>query len=50
MLCSRNKVQNDIKNNERTTKIEEKSKLILNEYGSLLGNSCVAFQKEAKII
>lgn len=50
MLCSRNESEVSINNNERTTEIEENSKIILNEYGSLLGNSSVAFQKEAKII
>ncbi|MTI47253.1 MAG: IS21 family transposase [Firmicutes bacterium] len=50
MLCSRNDNEDNIKNKERTTEIEAKSKQILNQYGSLLGNSSVAFQKEAKII
>lgn len=50
MLCSRDEIKDIMKNNERITEIEEKSKSILNEYGSLLGNSCVAFQEEAKII
>jgi hypothetical protein len=50
MLCNRKKEEINIKTNERTAEIEEKSKLILNEYGSLLGSSCVSFQKEAKII
>lgn len=50
MLCNRSENQDNIKNNERTTEIEKNSKLILNQYGSLLENSSVAFQRESKII
>lgn len=50
MLCNRNEGSLNIKNDKRATEIEENSKLILLEYGSLLGNSCVAFEQEAKII
>nr|WP_231701802.1 hypothetical protein [Crassaminicella thermophila] len=50
MLCNRNDDIFTIKNDERTTEIEEKSKLILSEYGNLVKNSCVAFHEEAKII
>jgi transposase len=50
MLCSRNEDALTTKNNERNTEIEEKSKLILIEYGNLVKDSCVAFHKEAKII
>ncbi len=50
MLCNRNDDEQITINKERTTEIEEQSKLILNHYGNLLNNSCVAFHKEAKII
>lgn len=50
MICNRRENQIKIINGERTTEIEEQSKLILEHYGNLLKNSCVAFQEEAKII
>lgn len=50
MLCHRQLDEQKIQNYERTTDIENQSKLILNLYGDLLNNSCVAFHKEAKII
>jgi len=50
MLCNRHQDQEWTKNKERTTEIEEQSKVILNLYGDLLNNSSVAFHKEAKII
>lgn len=50
MLCNRNDNEKQKTNQERTTEIEEKSKLILSQYGNLLNNSCVAFHEEAKII
>ena len=50
MLCNRNKdiVLNDRK--EITNDIELHSKLILKQYGSILNNSDVAFDKEVAII
>ncbi|SFI41371.1 Homeodomain-like domain-containing protein [Tindallia magadiensis] len=50
MLCQRKDPEGKSLNQERTTEIEEKSKIILNHYGHLLKPSCVAFHKEAKII
>lgn len=51
MLSNRHQEDKEwTKNKERTTEIEEQSKLILNLYGNLLNNSTVAFHKEAKII
>lgn len=50
MLCNRNDDTIIIKNNERTAEIEEKSRLILSEYGNLIKNSCIAFHEEATII
>jgi len=50
MLSNRHQDKELIKTKERTTEIEEHSKLILNLYGDLLNNSSVAFHKEAKII
>jgi hypothetical protein len=50
MLCNRNDDSIRINHNQRTTQIEEKSKLILKEYGALVNSSCIAFHEEAKII
>ncbi len=50
MLCQRKDPQGQSLNQERTTEIEEKSKIILSHYDQILNHSCVAFHKEAKII
>ena len=52
MLCNRNKVYEhvSVNKNKETTEIELQSKLILNQYASMLNNSSVAFNKEVTII
>lgn len=50
MLCNRNEDEGKNIHQERTTQIEEHTKLILTHYGNLLKDSCVAFHKEVKII
>lgn len=50
MLCNRNDDVIRTNNDERTTEIEEQSKLILKAYGNLVDTSCVAFHEEVKIV
>jgi len=52
LLCNRNKdSKQEINNkNKETTEIEIQSKLILNQYASILNNSSVAFDREVTII
>jgi hypothetical protein len=52
LLCNRNKdSKQEISNkNTETTEIEKQSKLILNQYASILNSSSVAFDMEVAII
>ena len=49
LICNR-KDEISIYREQKNTEIEEHSKSILNDYGNLLKNSSVAFDKEALII